>query len=480
MKSENKIKILLVYPPFCTPEIPPFSITNIYSFLKNNLNDDFEIKILDLNIDFHNLCFPEFKEKFQKIDNLLSKDYQSLSEQYKIESTKIYSHNNKKILNNEKPDYFDELFLKIVNEKPDLVGISLVYSSQDFYANILIRKLNELNIKTIIGGPAVNEKLLKISNYSSIDKYELLNKIIEIFKIDINNINNNEIKNDKIIDKHIQDFSIHDYSKYFIPNITIPLQSSSTCYYRKCAFCTHFDRHTIYKEFLVDEIKETILKSKAKNFFFIDDMIHKRRLLEIANMIKPLNVNWACQLKPIKELDFETLKILYESGLKYIIWGVESASQRVLDLMNKGTNINDVKNVLENTKKVGIKNSIYIMFGFPTETESELNETIDFLEKNKENIDLISISIFGLHENSDIFKNPEKYSIKKINIEERTMLEPKITYEIDVGINTEKAIVLRKRYANLILKIDKFPKNMNFFRGHFLNVLDNTKSFKIK
>lgn len=461
-RENNKTKILLIYPPYCTPATPPFSITNLYAFLSNNLDEKkYKIDILDLNIEFHNWAFPKEKIYFQNIKNLKSKDYDKLTEEYKIKSSKLYSKNNKLILNNKKPDFFDEIINEIDKKKPDIVGLSLVYSSQDFYANKIIQELNKKKVKTVIGGPAVNEKLISIATKKCNNEYDLLEYIMNK-KTDIKKLNN----------KYIQDFSINDYSKYFIPEITIPLKSSSMCYYRKCAFCTHFNEDGIYMEYPIQEIKETILKSNARNFFFIDDMIHKKRLLEIAKMIKPLNVKWTCQLKPIKDLDYQTLNILYESGLKMIIWGVESGNKRVLEIMNKGTNPNDIKEVLKNSEKIGIKNVIYIMFGFPTETKQELQETVTFLEKIKNSIHLISISIFGLHKGSNVFNNPKKYFISKINIEKRTMLEPKITFESSQGLSTQEAIKLRKKFANKLKKINKYPKNMNFFRSHMLNIIN--------
>jgi len=56
---KRNMKLLLTYPPFCTPATPPYSITNIGGFLKKNTNE--EIILLDLNEAFHNLKFPKEK-----------------------------------------------------------------------------------------------------------------------------------------------------------------------------------------------------------------------------------------------------------------------------------------------------------------------------------------------------------------------------------------------------------------------------------
>ena len=57
------MKILLVYLPFCTPVSPPYSLTNLHAFLSHNSKQ--EIKVLDLNIKFHQLKFKDAQQYFQ-------------------------------------------------------------------------------------------------------------------------------------------------------------------------------------------------------------------------------------------------------------------------------------------------------------------------------------------------------------------------------------------------------------------------------
>ena len=175
-------------------------------------------------------------------------------------------------------------------------------------------------------------------------------------------------------------------------------------------------------------------------------------------------------LRPTKDLNENTLIILAESGLKNIIWGVESGCDRILGLMQKGTNKKDVVQVLTDSKKAGIKNVLYIMFGFPTETKEEFLETINFLKDNQENIDLVSTSIFGLQKGTPIYKNPEQFNLTKITETKRTVLEPKISYKTNSGLTPEEIKKLKKTHQKTLEKINKFPKEMNFFREHLLNL----------
>ena len=151
-----------------------------------------------------------------------------------------------------------------------------------------------------------------------------------------------------------------------------------------------------------------------------------------------------------------------------IMWGVESGCDRVLKLINKGTNKKDIAKVLDYSKKAGIINITYVLFGFPTETKEEFLETIEFLNFNAENIDLVSPTVFGLQKDTFVYNNPAKFGIKKIYEEKRTILEPKITYEVKEGLTQKQASKLRDCYKKTINKIIKYPREMNYFREHMI------------
>jgi anaerobic magnesium-protoporphyrin IX monomethyl ester cyclase len=61
--------------------------------------------------------------------------------------------------------------------------------------------------------------------------------------------------------------------------------------------------------------------------------------------------------------------------------GVESGSQRILDLMKKRINKTQIEKAVKMCKKVGIEAFCFFMLGYPTETEKEMRETIDFAIK---------------------------------------------------------------------------------------------------
>ncbi len=416
------------------------------------------VEVLDLNIFFHELQFPAYKQYYQNKNNWI--DYEVKTARYNKETTSFYAENNKKIINGEKPAYFTQLLKKIMEKKPDVVAFSIVYSSQAFYAFALLKELGAYGINTVIGGPSINNKLIALAGKTFSNSVAFLNFIEE-----------KEIPYEVLQTEIVPDFSVYDLDAYFTPQPVIPIRTSTTCYYKQCAFCSHYNK-VQYSEYSLDLIKKIIVDSKQRYFYFIDDMIPVKRLLQIAEIVKPLNIQWACQLKPTADFNYATLRTLHEAGLTFVMWGVESGCQRILDCIKKGTIKKDVANVLQESHRAGIKNVTFIMFGFPTETKEDFLETISFLEDNRNAIDLVHDGVFGLQKGTPIYNNPEVFGVTSITEQERTVLEPRISYTVSSGLTNEEASTLRRKYKKTLENIGKYPKSINFFKEHMLCLLD--------
>jgi len=435
-----------VYLPFCTPVSPPYSLTNLHSFLSHNSSH--EIKVLDLNLQFHQLKFATYADYFQSSN---WQEYEKIANEYHKSTKEIYAQNNKLVVQGSTPEFYDQLLASIKSEQADIIAFSIVYSSQAFFAHALLQDLDTI---TVVGGPCVNTKLIELADHHCRNEIELL-KLIEKKQISHSNLNMN----------HSLDFSIYDLDTYFTPHPVIPLKTSTTCYYQQCTFCAHYAQ-VPYNEYSLHTIEETVVKSGMKHFFLIDDMIPLQRLLKLAALFRKLDVTWACQLRPTKEFTYDVLNTLHASGLTFVLWGVESGCQKILDAIKKGTNVSDVEDVLKNSHAAGITNVTYIMFGFPGESEKDFITTIEFLKRNSEHIDLISTSQFGLQKGTSVYTNPDQYGISEIIENKRTVLDSKIRYVVKDGLSPNEVTQLRKKYAHVIESINTYPKSLNFFREH--------------
>ncbi len=447
--------ILLIHPPFCTPASPPSSISHIYTALKESCANEYKIKALDLNLELNRISQPEFSKYSKKfLESYEPEEYKSKAKTFIEKMKQDCAESNKNVIKGSKPLLFNEMLEAVMKYKPDIAAFSLVYSSQTLYAYALISELKKMGVQTIVGGPATSSVLAKTAD-KSFPNHEALSQFLN--------------PKNKVSEKYYPpDFKIWDEKEYFTPEMVVPVKTSTTCYYKRCAFCTHYSNEP-YQEYPLEKIYETVKGiPKGRAVFVVDDMISKDRLLDIAEVFKKRDLTWACQLRPTKEYDNNTLKQLSGSGLKMIMWGVESGSDRILNLMNKGTNTKDMKQVLSDSHKAGIKNVCFTLFGFPTETKEEFLKTLSFLKDSSQNIDLLLTSVFGLQKNTPIYNNPEKYGISKITHHERHFLDERIEYEPETGLSKAQAKKLRYRYKHVLETINKYPKSMNFFREHML------------
>ncbi|MCQ2532256.1 MAG: B12-binding domain-containing radical SAM protein [Saccharofermentans sp.] len=128
------------------------------------------------------------------------------------------------------------------------------------------------------------------------------------------------------------------------------------------------------------EIQECYDTYGIKNFFFKADTftINKNWVLSLCNMIKNSNLDGKIaytvnsRVKPISE---EVLVALKETGCFTIAYGIESGSDETMKLIKKGATVEDARNAIALTKKVGIPIFGFFMIGFPWETEAHIKET---------------------------------------------------------------------------------------------------------
>ena len=448
------MKLLLIYPPFCAPTTPPYSTSYLKNFVENNLK--IEVKCLDLNAQFHTLFFPKYYQRLKRKHDVIS--YGSLLEEFENEARDIYAHNHKTVIAGKEPEFLSQMLELIAKENADQVAFSFVYNSQVFYGKALLAALQKKGITCIVGGPAVPTQIhphLHLKNEVELITH-LAQQQPDIKKYEMENYNCDTIP----------DFCDYHDDDYLSAARIIPIKTCSTCFYKQCTFCTHY-ADVPYLEFNLENIKKTIINSGAKHVYFIDDMISRQRLDALAQMLKPLNVTWWCQLRPTKDLRGH-LQELYRSGLRSIAWGVESGNQRILDLMKKGTKVEDIPAILEESHNAGIKNMVYAMFGFPTETKDEFMETLSFLKRNSASIDLVCTSVFGLQKRSPIYKNPLQFGITKVNLHKRTVLDEKITYLSESGLQNQDAKDLRRKYKLTLRNIHKVPQVFDYFKEQIL------------
>lgn len=192
---------------------------------------------------------------------------------------------------------------------------------------------------------------------------------------------------------------------------------SRGCYY-KCNFCDRslFGEKVRFRSIdnIIEEIKDVISNYGIKHFEFFEDMftVNKNRLREFRDKAKGLGIKHRCNGRP-DILDKETYDLVYESGGRMICFGIESGSQRILDLMNKQTTVENNFKAIKVAQSAGLNVMGYFIAGFPGETKETIQESIDFIKKS--NIDQAQFYTFIPLPGCEVYKNPQKFGIMRMS-----------------------------------------------------------------
>ena len=356
-----------------------------------------------------------------------------------FESIKYYVFDNS---TNMFKDYFLSMLDKIKSENADYIGISINSSSQIVAGLTLAYMLKkETNAYINIGGNhfgRVTESLEKYPEFFELFCHSVLVEEGEVPVIELAKHINGDIpveqvpnlmyfkdgkiySNPKIEPKKLNELKPpslegYDLSKYFIPEIVMPFPSSRGCYWRKCSFCDHdFGMYYNIKNIdkLVEEIKIFKEKYGITKFEFIDEAISPAYMQEMSKRFleEGLDVKFFCDARLENGFTQEVCDIAYKAGLRMVLWGFESGSKKIMDLINKGIDVDNRLNILRTAREAGIYNFAFIFFGFPAETPSDAMETIKVICENTDIINSYGKSVFTMGKHTKLRESPEKYGV---------------------------------------------------------------------
>lgn len=160
---------------------------------------------------------------------------------------------------------------------------------------------------------------------------------------------------------------------------------------------------------VMEEI-EYVMGLGFRHILFGDDDvgIQPKRLKKMLEMLLPLNLHFRLN-QDARIIDEEILALAAKAGCTEISFGIESGSQRMLDLMNKRTTLESNKEAIVLTKKHGMKAKAYFVVNFPGEDDESIRETLEFAAQTRP--DKWLLSSFAPLPGSDTFQNPSKYDI---------------------------------------------------------------------
>lgn len=383
-----------------------------------------------------------YKIYSQLVDNRSSSIYTSYHDQYyNAISLSDYSLNSKKIdlLLSRDIEIYRLFFNKIILKKiesinPEIIGFSIIAPNQVIPTMLFSKYIKERlpNTKIVCGGSWCTLLKPQIVNNDSLYKYvdmyvygEGEKAMLDIANLKIKPHSGYRLKNisykfrDKIIfnnspiDLDINllptpNFDEYELKKYDNPN-TLPLQYSRGCGWGKCRFCSYSFLDNNYKlrkiEHVINDINKFKMAYDTKHICFTDSMFPIKQFIKNINSIKVSfkGLSWQAFAKNSSNYDFNVFAKLRDTGCKMLIWGVESGSKEVLRNINKNVSINTMERNLVDSTNAKIHNRVCLMYGIPSETSSDMNESILFLRRNVSNIQSIAFSRFTIERNTEMF-----------------------------------------------------------------------------
>jgi radical SAM superfamily enzyme YgiQ (UPF0313 family) len=171
---------------------------------------------------------------------------------------------------------------------------------------------------------------------------------------------------------------------------------------RGCPFsCSFCDRSTSGKKGRMHSVDYVVRLCRhlaglgVRHVIFVDDLftVRKQRVVEMceAFLDHGFEFTWSCNSHP-NLLDLDTMKLMKRAGCWQIAYGIESGSQRILDVVKREVRIPRMRETLRMTRDAGIRTKGYVMIGHPTEGIDSLAETVEFLKTVE--LDLCQITKF--------------------------------------------------------------------------------------
>ncbi len=225
------------------------------------------------------------------------------------------------------------------------------------------------------------------------------------------------------------------------------LTVSHGCYWAQCSFCDvgldYIGRYeNTTAEDLVNKMESLIEQTGEIGFHFVDEAAPPKMLRALSEEIikRNLRVVWWTNIRFEKTFSFELCQLMAKAGCIAVTGGLEVASDRLLQLMEKGVSIEQVANVTRNFSDSGILVHAYLMYGFPTETVQETIDSLEIVRQLFENGCIQSgfWHLFTATAHSPVGLNPKKYGVKITGPKFEGFADNDLFHEDPQGANHEK------------------------------------------
>jgi hypothetical protein len=393
-------------------------------------------------------------------------------------------------------DLYRRFFLPaFTQDTPDFVGVSITATSQIIPGLTLCRLIKEQfpQIHVTVGGSIFTrlvdnlrrcDRLFEITDDFIVFEgetalLEMINQLEGrkdfskvpnlIWRQDGKIIVNQPFYSENLAEHPAPNYKGFPLDQYLAPYTVLPVQFSRGCYYKDCAFCALTLDHQNFRQKdpmkVVDELESLSKMHDTPYFFFTDECLAlsptKRLCKELIK--RGLDLQWTAELRFEKNLSRELLASMREAGCQKIVFGLETYNARLMDFMVKGITQENVARICSDCVDLGIAVHCYVIVGFPTETEEESLETMNFIVDNTKLNSSYGFScqpcLFDLEKEAPIMSDPGAYGVQRIMRPASEDLSLGFFYEVKSGMTPDQA---EKVYQYVYEKISEVVCELPF------------------
>jgi len=255
----------------------------------------------------------------------------------------------------------------------------------------------------------------------------------------------------------LPDFDGLPLGRYLAPYPVLPLLTAHGCYHGDCAFCNvGYGRTGHFRPLKPAQVVEQMLalqrKYGVRHIFFADEAMTPRSMREMSALLAAQGspLQWCGCMRFEKAITADLLARMSAAGCRMILFGLETASERMIELMDKGTQRETMSRILRESAAAGIWNHTFFFFGFPTETMADAQDTVNFVYAHGDAIHSASPGEFVLERYSPVHQRPAEFGVRRIIGRPEQDLAIYFDYELESGLDEQMAKTITGRLLDVL------------------------------